>query len=158
MWKHCCHVLCKLTVRDILVFHAVDTNLYLYFLCNMLMFIVFLGRSLMRSRQDEVNKIIEISDVGIYCHELEEQQDPCNVGALGNGHSRDDHLVNPFSVTVSVLVSALFPQHVSININTVISLVFPKGFQSFLNTLIFAQLLFFLLNVTSLINSIMSSL
>jgi len=99
--------------------------------------------SLMRSRQDEVNKIIEISDVGIYCHQLEEQQDPCNVGAFGNGHSRDDYLVHPFSVTISVLVSALFPQHVSININTVISLVFPKGFQSFLNTLIFAQLLFF---------------
>ena len=127
MWKHCCHVLCKLTVRDILVFHAVDTNLYLYFLCNMLMFIVFWCRSLMsRSRQDEVNKMIEISDVGIYCHELEEQQDPCNVGALGNGHSRDDHLVNPFSVTVSVLVSALFPQHVSINVDIVISLLFSK--------------------------------
>uniref|UniRef100_A0A0Q3SS11 Uncharacterized protein n=1 Tax=Setaria italica TaxID=4555 RepID=A0A0Q3SS11_SETIT len=58
-----------------------------------------------RSRQDEVNKIIEISDVGIYCHQLEEQQDLCNVGALGNGHSRDDYLVNPFSVTVSVLAN-----------------------------------------------------
>jgi hypothetical protein len=87
-----------------------------------------------RSRQDEVNKIIEISDVGIYCHQLEKQQDPCSVGALGNGHSRDDYLVNPFSV----LVSELFPQHVSINVDTVISLLFPKGFQRFLNTLIFA--------------------
>ncbi|OEL27452.1 putative vacuolar protein sorting-associated protein 13A [Dichanthelium oligosanthes] len=58
-----------------------------------------------RSRQDEVNKIIEISDVGIYCHQLEEQQDLCHVGALGNGHSRDDYLVNPFSVTVSVLAN-----------------------------------------------------
>ncbi|CAO2190040.1 unnamed protein product [Urochloa humidicola] len=58
-----------------------------------------------RSRQDEVNKIIEISDVGIYCHQLEEQQDLCNIGAFGNGHSRDDYIVNPFSVTVSVLAN-----------------------------------------------------
>ncbi|KAJ1266962.1 hypothetical protein BS78_07G020000 [Paspalum vaginatum] len=58
-----------------------------------------------RSRQDEVNKIIEISDVGIYCHQLEEQQDLCHVDALGNGHSRDDYLVNPFCVTVSVLAN-----------------------------------------------------
>ena len=80
------------------------------------MFIVFLCSSLMaRSRQDEVNKIIEISDVGIYCHQLEEQQDLCHVGALENGHSRDDYLVNPFCVTVSVLVSAFF------NVDTVIS-------------------------------------
>ncbi|KAF8712705.1 hypothetical protein HU200_028469 [Digitaria exilis] len=57
------------------------------------------------SRQDEVNKIIEISDVGIYCHQLEKQQDLCNFDALGNGHSRDDYLVNPFSVTVSVLAN-----------------------------------------------------
>jgi hypothetical protein len=35
MWKHCCHVLCRLTVTDILVFHAVDTNLYLYFVICM---------------------------------------------------------------------------------------------------------------------------
>ncbi|AQK78314.1 pleckstrin homology (PH) domain-containing protein [Zea mays] len=55
-----------------------------------------------RSRQDEVNKIIEISNVGIYCHQLEEEQDLCHVGALENDHSRD-YLVNPFCVTVSVL-------------------------------------------------------
>lgn len=89
------------------------------------------------SRQDEVNKIIEISDVGIYCHQLEEQQDLCNVDALGNGRSRDDYLVNPFSVTVSVLVSAWFPQHVSINVDTIISFLFSKRLTSFLNTLIF---------------------
>ncbi|WVZ95400.1 hypothetical protein U9M48_041168 [Paspalum notatum var. saurae] len=58
-----------------------------------------------RSRQDEVNKIIEISDVGIYCHQLEEHQDLCHVDALGNGHSRDDYLVNPFCVTISVLAN-----------------------------------------------------
>jgi hypothetical protein len=121
-----------------MVFHAIDLNLYLYFVYSTLMFIIFLFRSLMaRSRQDEVNKIIEVSDVGIYCHQLEEQQDLCDVGALGNGHSRDDYLVNPFSVTVSVLVSALFPQHVSINVDTVISLLFPEGLQSSLNTHIF---------------------
>ncbi|GJN39832.1 hypothetical protein PR202_gb28977 [Eleusine coracana subsp. coracana] len=66
-----------------------------------------------RSRQDEVNKIIEISNVGVYCHQLEEQ-DLCHVGALtdtqssfslGNGYSRDDYLVNPFCVTVSVLAN-----------------------------------------------------
>ncbi|KAL6659540.1 hypothetical protein ACP70R_003580 [Stipagrostis hirtigluma subsp. patula] len=67
-----------------------------------------------RSRQDEVNKIIEISNVGIYCQQLDEQQDLCHVGALtetqfsfgpGNGHSRDDYLINPFCVTVSVLAN-----------------------------------------------------
>ncbi|AQK78315.1 pleckstrin homology (PH) domain-containing protein [Zea mays] len=57
-----------------------------------------------RSRQDEVNKIIEISNVGIYCHQLEEEQDLCHVGALENDHSRD-YLVNPFCVTVSVLAN-----------------------------------------------------
>ncbi|TVU00729.1 hypothetical protein EJB05_53839 [Eragrostis curvula] len=67
-----------------------------------------------RSRQDEVNKIIEISNVGVYCHQLEEQQDICHVGALtetqfgfglGNGRSRDGYLINPFCVTVSVLAN-----------------------------------------------------
>ena len=111
----------------------------------------------MRSRQDEVNKIIEISDVGIYCHQLEEQQDPCNVGAFGNGHSRDDYLVHPFSVTISVLVSALFPQHVSINVDIVISLLFSKRLLK-LSEYSHICLVTFLLNVTSLINAIMSSL
>lgn len=72
-----------------------------------------------RSRQDEVNKIIEMSDVGIYCHQLVEQQDLCHVGALENGRSRDDYLVNPFCVTVSVLVSLFF------DVDTVISYLFP---------------------------------
>ncbi|KAL6856895.1 hypothetical protein ACP4OV_018277 [Aristida adscensionis] len=67
-----------------------------------------------RSRQDEVNKIIEISNVGIYCHQLQEQQDFRHVCALtetqfssslGNGHSRDDYLISPFCVTVSVLAN-----------------------------------------------------
>lgn len=98
---------------DILAFHAGHSNIF-DFVLNMLTFIVFLCSSLMaRSRQDEVNKIIEISDVGIYCHQFEE------VGALENGHSRDDYLVNPFCVTVSVLVSAFF------NVDTVISFLFP---------------------------------
>jgi hypothetical protein len=82
-------------------------NVYFFFLCF---------RSLMaRSRQDEVNKKINISNVGIYCHQLEEQHDLYDVGALTEAHSnsslglahpRDDYLINPFCVTVSVLVSA----------------------------------------------------
>ena len=68
-----------------------------------------------RSRQDEVNKKINISNVGIYCQQLEEQQNLYDVGALtdaqsnfslGLAHPRDDYLINPFCVTVSVLVSA----------------------------------------------------
>lgn len=102
---------------DILAFLALCSNIF-NFVLNILMFIVFLCSSLMaRSRQDEVNKIIEISDVGIYCHQLEEQQDLCHVG-LENGHSRDNYLVNPFCVTVSVLVRAFF------NVDTVISFLF----------------------------------
>jgi hypothetical protein len=77
-----------------------------------------------RSRQDEVNKIIEISNVGIYCHQLEEEQDLCHVGALENDHSRD-YLVNPFCVTVSVLVSAFF------NIDTVIIFFVHKASKAF---------------------------
>jgi hypothetical protein len=70
-----------------------------------------------KSRQDEVNKIIEISNVGVYCHQLEEQNNLCHVGALtetpdsfglGNDYSRDDYLINPFCVTISMLVSELF--------------------------------------------------
>lgn len=68
-----------------------------------------------RSRQDEVNKKINISNVGIYCQQLEEQQNLYDVGALtdaqsnfslGLAHPRDDYLIKPFCVTVSVLVSA----------------------------------------------------
>lgn len=67
-----------------------------------------------RSRQDEVNKKIDISNVGIYCHQLEEQRDLYDVGALteaqssfslGLAHRRDDYLINPFSVSVSVLAN-----------------------------------------------------
>jgi hypothetical protein len=35
-----------------------------------------------KSRRDEVNKIIEISNVGVYSHQLEEQNNLCHVGAL----------------------------------------------------------------------------
>ncbi|EMS47217.1 Putative vacuolar protein sorting-associated protein 13A [Triticum urartu] len=67
-----------------------------------------------RSRQDEVNKKINISNVGIYCQQLEEQQNLYDVGALtdaqsnfslGLAHPRDDYLINPFCVTVSVLAN-----------------------------------------------------
>uniref|UniRef100_A0A453S1V1 Chorein N-terminal domain-containing protein n=2 Tax=Triticinae TaxID=1648030 RepID=A0A453S1V1_AEGTS len=67
-----------------------------------------------RSRQDEVNKKINISNVGIYCQQLEEQQNLNDVGALtdaqsnfslGLAHPRDDYLINPFCVTVSVLAN-----------------------------------------------------
>ncbi|CAM0910801.1 unnamed protein product [Alopecurus aequalis] len=67
-----------------------------------------------RSRHDEVNKKINISNVGIYCHQLEEQHDLYGIGALtevqsnfnlGLAHPRDDYLINPFCVTVSVLVN-----------------------------------------------------
>ncbi|KAM3191147.1 hypothetical protein ACQJBY_068843 [Aegilops geniculata] len=67
-----------------------------------------------RSRQDEVNKKINISNVGIYCQQLEEQQKLYDVGALtdaqsnfslGLAHPRDDYLINPFCVTVSVLAN-----------------------------------------------------
>ncbi|KAG8086661.1 hypothetical protein GUJ93_ZPchr0010g9710 [Zizania palustris] len=66
------------------------------------------------SRQDEVNKTVEISNVGIYCHQLEGQQDLCDIGALtetnfsfshGLFHPRDNYLINPFNVTVSVLAN-----------------------------------------------------
>ncbi|XP_040382901.1 uncharacterized protein LOC102719317 isoform X2 [Oryza brachyantha] len=65
------------------------------------------------SRQDEVNKTVEISNVGIYCDHLEEQQDPCDIGALtetnfsfspGLAHPRD-YLINPFNVTIFVLAN-----------------------------------------------------
>ncbi|VAI76308.1 unnamed protein product [Triticum turgidum subsp. durum] len=67
-----------------------------------------------RSRQAEVNKKINISNVGIYCQQLEEQQNLYDVGALtdaqsnfslGLAHPRDDYLINPFCVTVSVLAN-----------------------------------------------------
>lgn len=67
-----------------------------------------------RSRQDEVNKKISISNVGVYCHQLEEQHDLYDIGALteaqsnsslGLPHARDDYLINPFCVTVSVLAN-----------------------------------------------------
>ena len=77
-----------------------------------------------RSRQDEVNKKINISNVGIYCQQLEEQHDLYGIGALtevqssfslGLAHPRDDYLINPFCVTVSVLVSHLFFVHIFVN-------------------------------------------
>uniref|UniRef100_A0ACD5WZJ8 Uncharacterized protein n=1 Tax=Avena sativa TaxID=4498 RepID=A0ACD5WZJ8_AVESA len=67
-----------------------------------------------RSRQDEVNKKINISNVGVYCHQLEEQHDLYDIDAiseaqstssLGLAHPRDDYLINPFCVTVSVLAN-----------------------------------------------------
>lgn len=70
------------------------------------------------SRQDDVNKTVEISNVGIYCHHLDKQQDLCDIGALtetnlsfshGLAHPRDNYLINPFNVTVFVLVSVFIP-------------------------------------------------
>lgn len=81
-------------------------------------------RSLMvMSRQDEVNKTVEISNVGIYCHHLDEQQGSCDTGGLTEtnfsfshelAHPRDAYLLNPFNVTIFVLVSVFIP-HVSFN-------------------------------------------
>uniref|UniRef100_A0A0E0LQM8 C2 domain-containing protein n=1 Tax=Oryza punctata TaxID=4537 RepID=A0A0E0LQM8_ORYPU len=66
------------------------------------------------SRQDEVNKTVEISNVGIYCHHLDEQQGSCDIGGLtetnfsfshGLTHPRDTYLINPFNVTIFVLAN-----------------------------------------------------
>ncbi|EEE67937.1 hypothetical protein OsJ_25824 [Oryza sativa Japonica Group] len=66
------------------------------------------------SRQDEVNKTVEISNVGIYCHHLDEQQGSCDTGGLTEtnfsfshelAHPRDAYLLNPFNVTIFVLAN-----------------------------------------------------
>ncbi|XP_073012455.1 intermembrane lipid transfer protein VPS13 isoform X2 [Typha latifolia] len=67
-----------------------------------------------KSRVGQVNKIIEISTVGFYCNQLEEGQKDFSIGdltesqlccSLKSDHNRDNYIINPFNLMVSVLVN-----------------------------------------------------